>query len=89
MKLYDAISEMRRLSKEGTPFSFTYMSYNSTKKTTDGVIHVQQARLMKRESEKYNRFAEDQERYYNLITMEIRRFWHPLLMDFNGEKVEI
>lgn len=89
MKLYDAIAEMRRLSKEGRPFSFTYMSYNSTKQTTDGVIHVQQARLAGRESEKYNRFAEDQERYYNLTTGEIRRFWHPLLMDFNGEKIEI
>ncbi len=89
MKLYDAIAEMRRLSKEGVPFSFTYMSYNSTKGTSDGVIHVQQARLAKRESEKFNRHAEDQERYYNLTTGEVRRFWHPLLMFLNGEKVTI
>lgn len=89
MKLYDAIAEMRRLSKEGVPFSFTYMSYNSTKGTSDGVIHVQQARLAKRESEKFNRYAEDQERYYNLTIGEVRRFWHPLLMFLNGEKVTI
>lgn len=89
MKLYEAIDEMRRLSKEGIPFSFTYMSYNSTKGTSDGIVHVQQARLIKRESEQFNKFAEDQERYYNLTTGEIRRFWHPLLMFLNGETVKI
>ena len=73
MKLYDAIEEMRRLSKEGIPFSFTYMSYNSTKGTSDGIVHVQQARLVKRESEHFNKFAEDQARYYNLTTGEVRR----------------
>lgn len=89
MKLYEAIDEMRRLSKEGIPFSFTYMSYNSTKGTSDGIVHVQQARLIKRESEQFNKFAEDQERYYNLTTGEVRRFWHPLLMFLNGETVKI
>lgn len=89
MKLYEAIDEMRRLSKEGIPFSFTYMSYNSTKGTSDGIVHVQQARLVKRESEQFNKFAEDQERYYNLTTGEVRRFWHPLLMFLNGETVKI
>lgn len=89
MKLYDAIAEMRRLSKDGIPFSFTYMSYNSTKGTSDGIIHVEQARLLKREDEKYNKHAEDQERYYNLTTGQCRRFWHPLLMYLNGEIVKI
>lgn len=89
MKLYEAIDEMRRLSKEGIPFSFTYMSYNSTKGTSDGIVHVQQARLIKRESEQFNKFTEDQERYYNLTTGEVRRFWHPLLMFLNGETVKI
>ena len=89
MKLYDAIAEMRRLSNEGIPFSFTYMSYNSTKGTSDGIVHVQQARLVKRESEQFNKFAEDQERNYNLTTGEVRRFWHPLLMFLNGETVKI
>ncbi len=89
MKLYDAIAEMRRLSRDGIPFSFTYMSYNSSRGTTDGIVHVQQARLVQREDEKHNRYAEDQERYYNLTTGEVRRFWHPLLMFLNGETVKI
>lgn len=89
MKLYDAIAEMRRLSNKGIPFSFTYMSYNSTTGKSDGIINVEQARLVKREDQKYNRNAEDQERYYNLTTGEVRRFWHPLLMFLNGETVKI
>ena len=29
------------------------------------------------------------ERYINLETMEARRFWHPLLMTYNNEVIEI
>ena len=89
MKLYDAIHEMRRLTREGVPFSITYMSYNSTKGTSDGIITVRSAKLRKRETREDNRNAEDQEAYLNLDTNEPRRFWHPLLMEFNGEKVTL
>jgi len=89
VKLYDAINEMRRLSKEGTPFSFSFMSYNSSKGTSDGVVYVRRARTMSREALEFNRYAEMQERYMDLDTMQPRRFWHPLLMTFNGEKITI
>lgn len=89
MNIYDAIQKMRSLSKENIPFSFSFMSYNSTHGTSEGVVHVQHGRCLMRESEKYNRNAEHQERYLDLDTMSPRRFWHPLLMTFNGEKVTL
>jgi hypothetical protein len=89
VKLYDAIHEMRRLTQEGVPFSFTYMSYNESKNKSEGIIHVRAAKLRKRETQKFNRNAEDQEAYLNLDTNEPRRFWHPLLMEFNGETVTL
>lgn len=89
MKLYDAIDEMRRLSREGRPFSFSFMSYNSSKGTSDGVVYVGRARTMKREALEFNQYAEIQERYMDLDTMQPRRFWHPLLMTFNSEKVTV
>lgn len=89
MKLYDAINEMRRLSREGKPFSFSFMSYNSSKGTSEGVVYVRRARAMCREALEFNRHAEMQERYMDLDSMQPRRFWHPLLMTFNGEKVTI
>lgn len=89
MKLYDAINEMRRLSREGKPFSFSFMSYNSSKGASDGVVYVRQAKTMMRERLEFNQNAEQQERYMDLDTMQPRRFWHPLLMTFNGEKVTV
>lgn len=89
MKLYEAIAEMRRISKSGGSFSFAFMSCDSSRKASSGVVYVRAARLLKRENTKYNRHAEDMERYINLDTMEARRFWQPLLMFFNGNRIEI
>lgn len=65
-----------------------YMSFSS-KGTTDGVVFVPSARLLQREDRKFNSHAEEMERYINLDTMEARRFWHPLLMTYNNEVIEI
>lgn len=89
MKLYEAIAEMRRISKSGGSFSFAFMSCDSSRKASSGVVYVRSARLLKRENKKYNSHAEDMERYIDLDTMGTRRFWQPLLMFFNGNKIEI
>ena len=89
MDLYKAIHEMRRLSKQGKPFTFTFMSCNLSDRSSQGVVEVHNARLLSRETEQHHRHAEFVERYLNLDTMEARHFYQPLLMTFNGEKVEI
>lgn len=89
MNIWDAIHKMRQLSKENVPFSFSFMSYNSSAGTSEGVVYVRHGRCLQRESERYNRHAEEMERYMDLDSMEPRRFWHPLLMTFNGEKVTL
>ena len=58
MDLWDAIKEMRRLSAEGVPFSFTFMSYDATARASKGVIEVRHARLLKREKQENHRDAE-------------------------------
>lgn len=89
MDLYEAIKEMRRLSSEGKNFSFTFMSYNSSEGRSDGIIAVHHARLLKRERVENHKDAEIVEAYINLDTMDARRFYQPLLMTFNGEKVTL
>ena len=89
MDLYKAIQEMRRLSKENIPFSFSFMSYNSTKQNSEGVVSVRRARLLKRESIEHHKNAEIVEAYIDLDTMECKRFYQPLLMLFNGEKISL
>ncbi|WP_313261883.1 hypothetical protein [Sphingobacterium sp.] len=84
MIIYEAIAEMRRLTKLGKAFSFTFMSYSHSRGTSDGIVEVQSARLRNRGLEKYNQFAELQEEYINTNTGEPRRFWHCCLLSFNG-----
>ena len=80
---------MRRLSKENKPFSFTFMSCNLTKGTSDGIINVRRARLLKRPDAKYHENAEFVERYLDLDTMKSRFFYQPLLMTFNSHTVKL
>lgn len=85
--LYAALDRMRELSRQHIPFSFTFMSCNLSDSTSEGVVEVHHARLLKRESEKYHKHAEMVEKYLNLDTMKSRHFYQPLLMTLNGEKV--
>lgn len=89
MELYAAIREMRHLTKAGETFSFTFMSYDRTRGRSEGIITVHRARLRSRGHERYNQHAELQEEYLDLDTNEPRRFWHPCLMTFNGQRVHI
>lgn len=86
MNVYEAIREMRRLTDEGKPFSFSFMSYDSTRGVSEGVVEVRRARLRKRERSDHHRLAEYVEAYLDLDTMEPRRFYQPLLLTFNGRK---
>lgn len=89
MDLFDAIHEMRRLSKEGVPFSFSFMSCNLTKGASDGIVEVSKARLIARESEAYHANADFVERYMDLATGEPRHFYQILLISFNGQPVTL
>lgn len=89
MDVYEAIKEMRRLSAQNTTFSFSFMSYNATEQRSDGIIYVRRARLLKRETEKHHKYADFVEAYINLDTMQSRRFYQPLLMTFNDNKLTL
>lgn len=84
MTIYEAITDMRRLTKQGKSFSFTFMSYSHSRGISDGIVEVQNGRLRNRGMEKYNQFAELQEEYVNINNGEPRRFWHCCLLSFNG-----
>ena len=83
MTIYEAIAQMRKLTKEGKSFSFSHMTYDRTKGISNGITEVRSAKLRKRETTRYNEMAELQEAYINDLG-EPRRFWHCLLLTFNG-----
>nr|DAN86125.1 MAG TPA: hypothetical protein [Caudoviricetes sp.]DAS26244.1 MAG TPA: hypothetical protein [Caudoviricetes sp.] len=88
MQLFEAIRRMRDLSKQELTFSFSFMSYNESAQRSEGIIEVRHARLRARTQEAHHRNAEIVEEYINIDTGEPRRFYQPLLMTFNGQKVE-
>ena len=80
---------MRAISSRGGSFSMSFMSYSETTGKSNGVADVKRARLRKRVNEQHNRNAEIMEAFVNIDTGEARWFYQPLLMMFNGQKVEL
>lgn len=89
MDVYEAIHEMRELSKKGQSFSFTFMSCNLTAGKSDGAVEVLHGRLLSREDARHHRDAEFVERYIDMDTTSVRHFYQPLLMTFNGNKLTL
>ena len=89
MNLYEAIQEMRRLSKEGIPIAFSFMSCDLTAGKSHGVVEVRHGLLRKRAHSKAHKHSEYTLDYYDLDTCEDRRFYQPLLMTFNNQRVTL
>ena len=89
MTVYEAIKTMRELTKKGQPFSFKFMSYSIERQECHGIVEVSNARLRKRNSTANTQYAEIIEDYLDLDTNQPKRFYHPALMFFNGEKLTL
>jgi hypothetical protein len=89
MNLYTAIEKMRDESAQGREFSFSFMSFSETTGKSDGIVDVARARLRSRPTTEQNSNREIMEAYTNLDTGEPRQFYQPLVMLFNGQKVEL
>ena len=80
---YDALKRMRELTQLGIPFSFEFVSYNSSNNTSDGIKRVVNAQLRKS-------YRSDQSDKSNVLIGYVngnddnRWFYLPLLMKFNG-----
>ena len=80
---------MRRMSENGESFEFSFMSYNPTAGTSEGVVYVRRGILRHRETVEHNKNADIIEAYTDLETGGHRRFYQPLLMTFNGQKTTL
>lgn len=89
MKVYDAINEMRACSERGESFSFSFMSYSYERRKSDGIVKIEHARLRRQSRKENNRFADYMLNFIDLDTMEYGMCWQPLLLEFNGEELEL
>lgn len=87
--MYKAIDEMRRLSERREGFSFSYMSFSISRRTSEGVITVRRARLCKQRREDRNRYRDYMLDYIDLDTGERHSCWQPLLLTFNDNELEL
>jgi hypothetical protein len=87
IKLYDALKRMRTLTDLGIPFSFKFLSYNATTRTSDGFKEVSNAQLRKS-------YRDDQSKKADLLIGYVnqhdgnRWFYLPLLIKFNGYTIK-
>ena len=47
MTVYEAIQQMRQLTRQKRPFAFSYMTYSRTKGESHGEVEVEHALLIK------------------------------------------
>jgi hypothetical protein len=87
IKLYEAIKRMRLLTELGIPFTFTFLSYNSTDQSSNGFKHVTNAQLRKGYRNDQSDKAQILIGYVNEYDNN-RWFYLPLLIKFNGIQVK-
>lgn len=89
MDVYQAIKRMRELSRNGTSFSFSFMSCSIDKSKSKGIVEVHRARLRKQSPDNKNKHADIMLNYFDLDTNEYGQCYQPLLMELNGQKLEL
>lgn len=89
MEVFEAIKRMRDLSDKGIPFSFSFMSFSEDKGKSHGVVEVRKARLNKQSTIDQNKNTDIMLNYMDLETNMNGRCYQPLLMELNGQKLEL
>lgn len=86
INLYAAIKRMREMTKKGIPFTFSFMSFNDTNKTSDGIKTISNAQLRLG-------YRDDQSSKASILIGYVnaqdgnRWFYMPLLTKFNGHTI--
>lgn len=80
---------MRACSERGESFSFSFMRYSYERRKSDGIVKIEHARLRRQSRKENNRFADYMLNFMDLDTMEYGMCWQPLLLEFNGEELEL
>lgn len=89
MDVYEAIKRMRDFTAKGIPFSFSFMSYSETTGKSHGIVEVRKARLNKQSTIDQNKNADIMLNFMDLETNRNGRCYQPLLMELNGQKLEL
>jgi hypothetical protein len=89
INIYDAITQMRYLTKQGQTFSIAFMSCDTSKEKSSGFIELPKVKLRSGASDDAFRNSQHIINYLNVETNIPGRFYQILLMYFNGLKIEL
>mgnify|MGYP006338792065 FL=1 len=77
---YEALQRMRQLTEVGVPFSFTFNSLDTTRRTTGGLKEVKRAVLRKGLRDDQSNMSHKLVAYTDLDQKEAPRFFHVSLL---------
>lgn len=89
LKLMKAIELMRAMSRDNVPFSFSYWSFNETKKESEGLKTEEKTILQTGYRRNQSDKSEILVSFLRISTGERRQFYLPLLHSLNGIKVKV
>jgi len=89
INIYDAVSQMRRLTKAGKNFSIAFMSCDTSREKSAGFVELSKVKLRSGADDDAFRNSKYIINYLNVETNIPGRFYQILLMYFNGMKVEL
>jgi len=88
INLYDALQLLRKLSKQNFPCRISYISCDTTRQTSKGLVVVEKCVLTKGLPSKKSKHANNLIAYADVDTKEPNKhFWAPLLMTINDLKI--
>lgn len=90
ISVYDAVDQMKEISNKGGSFSFSFMTYSSSKGKSDGIRHIEKAQTRRRAPAEDDLKNKDILLFYKDIkTDDLRRCYYPLIMTFNGQTCKL
>ena len=89
INIYDAISQMRKRSSDGEHFSIAFMSCDTSRETSAGLIELPKVKLRSGANEDAFKNSRYIINYLNVETNIPGRFYQILLMYFNGMRVTL
>lgn len=87
MDMWTAIRHMRELTEKGECFSIVYMSIDQQRQKSSGPVRVNRALLRPQTPTNQNKYADHMLNYLDKDLNLPRQFYQPMLMEFNGLKI--
>jgi len=89
INIFDAIEKMRELSKKGEHFSMAFMSCDTSREKSNGLVEVPKAKLRSAAADNAYKNSEHILDYLDIDSNIPGRCYQILIMYFNGIRIEI